>query len=96
MSPRITCLCPIAMYMYKLWHLLTFSLNPLEQFQQDFTLGGLLSKGCWQYVQNGSAPLNKMAAIPIYGKTLKKSLFSSFEPESWYNSTGDSKFTKFI
>ena len=30
---------------------------------------------------NGSAPLNKMAAMPIYGKTLKKSLF--FRTESF-------------
>ena len=37
---------------------------------------------------NGSAPLNKMAAMPIYGKTKKtlKVFFSqtSFEAESWH------------
>ena len=40
---------------------------------------------------NGSAPLNKMAAMPIYGKkTLKKFLQNqeSFEAEFWYTSSG--------
>ena len=40
---------------------------------------------------NGSAPLNKMAAMFIYGKTLKYLLLQneeSFEAESWYIALG--------
>ena len=39
---------------------------------------------------NGFAPLNKMAAMPIYGKTLKNLLKNqeSFEAESWYVASG--------
>ena len=39
---------------------------------------------------NSSAPLNKMAAMPIYDTTLKTVLQNkeSFEAESWYTASG--------
>ena len=40
---------------------------------------------------NGSVPLNKVAAMPIYGKTLKNLLpqnSESFEAESLYTALG--------
>ena len=40
---------------------------------------------------NDSAPFNKMAAMPIYSKTLKYLLLQnqeSFEAESWYIASG--------
>ena len=55
---------------FKPWNLQTSSsLKPLDRFSPDFTWG-LLSKGCWHFkiCSNGSASLNKMAAMPIYGK----------------------------
>ena len=47
---------------------------------------------------NGSAPLNKMAAMPIYGKTLKNLLLQSEESsdaESWYTAS-QTKSVKFV
>ena len=40
---------------------------------------------------NGSAPLNKMAAMPIYDKTLKNLFLQNYErseAESWYRAMG--------
>ena len=48
---------------------------------------------------NGFAPLNKMTAMPIYGKTLKNFLLQNqecFEAESWHIEYGDSRSTKFV
>ena len=45
-----------------------------------------------------SAQLNKMATMPIYGKTLKNLLQNqeSSEAESWYISIGNARSTKFV
>ena len=49
------------------------SLKPLHQFSPDFTWG-LLSKECLLTIcSDGSAPLNKMAAMPIFGEKTEKS-----------------------
>ena len=58
------------------------SLKQLEQFS-------LISHGafCQKDCSNGSAPLNKMAAMPIYDRTLKNLLLQneeSSEAESWF------------
>ena len=37
---------------------------------------------------NGSAPLNKIAAMSIYGKNLLLQNQESFEAESWYIASG--------
>ena len=51
------------------------------------------------FFSNGSAPLNNMAAMLLYGKTLKKSLFSRTKKASSLNLNiqhWDSKYTKFV
>ena len=46
---------------------------------------GLLIKKVLPICSNGSAPSNKMAAMPIYGKTLKNLLLQNQKSfESWY------------
>ena len=61
------------------------SLKQPSQLSPDFTWD-LLSK-VLIIVQNGYLPLKKVAAMPIYGKTLKNLLLhirDSFEAESVY------------
>ena len=48
-------------------------------------------EGMLTICSNDIAPLNKMAAMPTYGKTLKNLLlldYESFEAESWYTTSG--------
>ena len=53
-------------------------LKPLGQSKPNF-MWSLLGKGGTKVYINGSGHMTKMAAMPIYGKNLKKS--SSPEPE---------------
>ena len=56
------------------------SLKPLEQFSPDFTSVETMLAICL----NGSAPLNKIPAMPIYGKALK-TIFSRTKNALWLN-----------
>ena len=64
------------------------SLKPLEHFHQ-ISHGAFCQKGIANF-SNGSAPSNKIAALPIYGKTLKNLLQNqeNFGAESWYIASG--------
>ena len=58
----------------KLWNSKTSSsLKPYDQFSPDYTLGPFIEEVLIFFVQNNSAPLNKMAIMPKYGKNTKKS-----------------------
>ena len=55
-------------------------------------------EGILKICSNGSASLNKMASMPIYGKKTLKNLLQnkeSFEAESWYIASG-SQSTNFF
>ena len=49
---------------------------------------GLSVKRVLTICSNGSAPLNKIAAMSIYGKNLLLQNQESFEAESWYIASG--------
>ena len=65
----------------------------LTRFHMGPSVEGMLT-----ICSNCSAPLNKMAAMPIYGKTLKNLRLQnkeSFEAESWYTASG-TRSTEFV
>ena len=75
LTPMVICLCPWAVYMYKI----TQSLNDFSEtalpvfsrFHMEPSVEEVLS-----VYSNGSAPLNKLATMPICGKKhLKIHLF---------------------
>ena len=60
--------------------LMSSSMKLFEQFHMGFSVETVLT-----ICLNGFAPLNKIAAMPIYGKTFKNLLHNqgSFDAESW-------------
>ena len=53
-------------------------------------------KGALKICTNGHGPLTKMAAMPIYGKTLKNLLLKNEESFETDSCIGDSRSTMFI
>ena len=85
------CLSPWAIHMYKIAtapiFISFYSAPSVERALSIYT--------------NGSAPLNKVAAMPIYGKTQYNLLLQnqgSFETESWYKAfvTRSTKFVQIM
>ena len=90
--PGVICPCPWAIYMYKMESLNVLLWNRLRNFYR-FHIGPSIER-IFIICSNGSVPLNKMAAMPIYGKKKKPTKNhllqnqESFEAESWYIARG--------
>ena len=69
--------CPLAMYMHKIMKCLNVFFS--ETIWTIVTRFHMEHSVQWKFAicSNGFTPLNKMAAMPIYGKTLKNLLLQN-------------------